>query len=192
VLVRRAKLHADEAAAIAAVSERLSGKLNLGNARSLSGRCIGCALVQPCIAEDVADTLVASLDHEISRAYGRFKLLLQRDKVMFIAARCLGLTAPQLLALEPSRFEGLNWRDFSFWERIDTADRAADMLSWYFHRLRPELRRGLGKQALFTALNGASLKLNAVGGRFNRAVQNAQLVRSIPSWSHWTRHELQR
>lgn len=187
LMARRGKIHGDEAAAIATASERLTGRSDISTARLLSGRSIERALAQPFVSDDTADMLVSSLDQEVSRSTGIRRALLLRDKVMFITARCMHLSTPQLLALDRGKFDGLNGTGFSFWDRIDTPERAAGMLSWYLHRLRPQLVQGSGGQALFTAQNGIPLKSNAVGSRFERAVKEAGLRRSIPSWNHWIR-----
>lgn len=187
LLSRRAAVHRDEAEAIVAASERITGRSDISTARLLSGRSIEYALVRPCVSENVADMLVASLDQEVSRSTGIRRLLLLRDKVMFITARCMHLSIPQLLALDPGVFVDVNCAQFSFWNRIDTSARAAFMLSWYLDRLWPRLTQGVGGRALFTSQGGEVLKPNAVSSRFTRAVQEAGLSRSIPSWNHWIR-----
>lgn len=187
LLARRAPVHRDEAEAIATASERITGRSGISAARQLSGRSIEHVLARPFVSGDTADMLIASLDQEVSRSTGIRRALLMRDKVMFIAGRCLHLSTPQLLALDPGAFAAVNCDRFSFWDRIDTTGRAAAMLSWYLVRLRPQLVQGGPGQALFTVQGGVVLKPNAVGSRFTRAVQAAGLSRSIPSWSHWVR-----
>lgn len=187
LLARRAPVHRDEAEAIATASEHITGRSGISAARLLSGRSIEHALARPFVSNDIADMLIASIDQEVSRSTGICRALLLRDKVMFIAARCMHLSAPQLLALDPGAFAAVNCARFSFWERIDTAGRATVMLSWYLDRLRPRLVQGGRGQALFTALGGIALKPNAVGSRFTKAVRAAGLSRAIPSWNHWIR-----
>jgi hypothetical protein len=187
LLFQRARLSVGEAEAIVAASERVTGRSNATAARILSGRDINGVVPRPAVDEAVADVLIASIDHEIGEASHWQRLLLQRDKVMFIAARCLKLTVPQLLALETERFRSSDGAEFSFWERIDTSQRAAAMLGWYLHRLRPRLLQESGNHAFFTALGGSALKPSAVGSRFTRTVQRAGLVRAIPGWKDWVR-----
>lgn len=187
LLARRAPVHRDEAEAIATASERITGRTGISAARLLSGRSIEHALARPCVSDDMADMLIASLDQEVSRSSGIRRALLLRDKVMFITGRCMHLSTPQLLALDPGAFAAVNCARFSFWDRIDTMRGAAVMLSWYLDRLRPQLVQGAGGSAFFTALGGRALKPNAVGSRFTRAVQVAGLSRGIPSWNHWLR-----
>jgi TniQ len=187
LLVRRAPVHRDEAEAIATASERITGRSDISAARLLSGRSIEHALSRPFVSDDTADMLVASLDQEVSRSTGTRRALLLRDKVMFITARCMHLSAPQLLALDPGALVGLRCARFSFWDRIDTSARATAMLSWYLDRIRPQFVQGGDCHALFPAQGGVALKPNAVGSRFARAVQVAGLSRCIPTWSHWVR-----
>ena len=189
LLARRAPVHRDEAEAIATASEHITGRSGISAARLLSGRSIEHALVRPCVSDDTADMLIASIDQEVSQTTGICRALLLRDKVMFIAARCMHLSTPQLLALNPEVFATVNCAQFSFWNRIDTTRRAAVMLRWYLDRVRPQLVQGAGGQALFTALGGVALKPNAVGSRFTRAVRAAGLSRRIPSWNQWIRAE---
>ncbi len=187
LLARRAPVHRDEALAIATAAENITGRSDISTARLLSGRSIERVLKRHCVSDDTADMLIASLDQEVSRSTGSCRLLLLRDKVMFITARCMHLSMPQLLALDIGAFAAVNCAGFSFWDRIDTSGRAAVMLSWYLDRIRPQLVQGDPGQALFTALGGRALKPNAVGYRFTRAVWVAGLSRCIPSWNHWLR-----
>lgn len=187
LLARRAPVHRDEAEAIATASERITGRSGISAARLLSGRSIEHALARPCVSDDTADMLIASIDQDVSRSTGRGRLLLLRDKVMFITARCMSLSTPQLLALDLGAFVGLNYARFSFWNRIDTSARAAVMLSWYLDRIRPQLVQSADGRAIFTALGGVALKPNAVGSRFSSAVQKAGMEREIPNWSYWIR-----
>lgn len=185
LLARRAPIHRDEAEAIANASEHITGRSGISAARLLSGRSIEHALERLCVSDDIADMLIASIDQEVSRSKGIRRALLLRDKVMFIAARCMHLSIPQLLALNPEVFVTVNCVQFSFWNRIDTKQRAAIMLSWYLDRLRPQFVQGAVGGGLFTAWGGIALKPNAVGSRFGRAVRAAGLSRSIQSWSRW-------
>ncbi len=187
LLARRAPVHRDEAEAIATASERITGRSGISTARLLSGRSIEHALARACVSDDTADMLIASIDQEVSRSKGIRQALLLRDKVMFITARYMHLSTPQLLALDPGAFAEVSSVRFSFWDRIDTTGRVAVMLSWYLDRLRPQLVQDGRGRALFTALGGRALKPNAVGSRFTRAVQVAGLSRGIPSWNHWLR-----
>lgn len=187
LLASRAPLRRDEAEAIATSSERITGRSNISSARLLSGRSIERVLARPFVSDDTADMLVASIDQEVSRSTGIGRTLLLRDKVMFITARCMHLTMPQLLALDSGKFDGLYRTSFSFWDRIDTPERAADMLSWYIRHLRPLLAQAAYGQALFTAWGGIALKPNAISSRFMRAVRESRLSRRIADWSHWTR-----
>lgn len=185
VMTRRAPLYRDEAECIATASERVTGRSDISTARLLSGRSIDRALLRPFVSDDTADMLIASIDQEVTRTTGVRRAILLRDKVMFIAARCMHLSTPQLLALDPRSFATQKYTGFSFWERIGAGERAAMMLRWYLDRLRPQLVQGKNSPAFFIALGGGDLKPNAVGSRFTRAVQVAALHRSISSWNHW-------
>ncbi|MCS4509966.1 TniQ family protein [Xylophilus ampelinus] len=188
VLNRRALLSQVEAESIAAAARRLDAFAPLGGlTRRLSGRDIAHLLpALPPVTNDSADMLIASLDQEISVASTRRRLLLLRDKVMFIAARCLCLSVPQILALSVDDLNSIGGEEFSFWERIDTRDRAWAMLRWYSRNVRP-LLASVSTKALFTTVEGGPLKRNAVGMRFVRAVSAAGLARAIPDWTRWVR-----
>jgi hypothetical protein len=174
-----------EAKAIAAASAREFGAYTPTAARKLSGRDVAHMLRLPPVGDDVAELLIASIDHEIGEAAEERKTLLLRDKVMFTAARCLHLSVPRLLQLETGQFPERGGQDFSFWDPIDTADRAALMLDWYQRRVRPHLLREDDVRNLFVTNDGQPLHSSAVGMRFERAVRKAGLKRAIPSWTHW-------
>jgi hypothetical protein len=61
----------------------------------------------------------------------------------------------------------------------DTPKRATGMLNWYLQRVRPLMVGDARSQIFFTTL-GEQLRESRVGARFKRAVQNADLARSIP------------
>jgi hypothetical protein len=87
---------------------------------AMSGRSIEHALAGPCVPDDTAYLLIASLDKQVSRSSWIPKGALLRDKVMFITAPCVHLYRHQLLALEPGALAVVNYARFSFWDRIDT------------------------------------------------------------------------
>lgn len=186
VLNRRALLSKEEADAIASAARHLDASAPLGGlTRRLSGRDIVHLLpALPAVTDDVADMLIASLDQEISIASKSYRRLLLRDKVMFIAARCLRLSIPQLLALNVDDLAPCDDEEFSFWERIETPRCAWTMLRWYACNVRPHLALGSAK-ALFTCVEGKPVKRNAISMRFVRAVSAAQLGRSIQHWNLW-------
>lgn len=185
LMARRAKLCGDEAKAIVNVSERITGRADLATARLLSGRCVGRALARPYVSDDTSDMFVASLDQEVSRSSGSYRLLLLRDKVMFIAARCMHLSTPQMLSFNCEQFAEVDVGGFSFWDRIDTAEGGTRMLTWYVQKLRPQLLLKSQEKSLFIAYGGKALKPNAVGARFTAAVHRAGLSRSVSDWKHW-------
>jgi hypothetical protein len=187
LMVCRARLNRDEAEAIAAVAERVTGKSNISVARQFSGRDVANVLARPCISEDVVDVLIASIDHSVSRSNGIRRALLLRDKVMFIAARRMHLSIPRLLALDERAYVASGDFSFSFWGRINTPEQVADMLRWYSNKIRPQLVRDVGVKSLFVACGGGALKLSAVGFRFTKVVREAGLSRDIPTWNHWIR-----
>lgn len=135
------------------------------------------------IDDDIADTLLASIDQEITGLNEKQRAILLRDKVMFIAARCLRLNATQLLAYQIKELPKNHWR-FSFWERVETADQVEAMLCWYQIDIRPIF--ALTKStSLFTTSSGKDLHHSAIGARFSRAVRGANLDRQIPNWRCW-------
>ncbi len=115
--------------------------------------------------------------------------LLLRDKVMFIAARCLKLSPTQLTQLKISDVVVNRVKEISFWARIETVEQVHEMLGWYRHKVRPHLAIK-NENALFVTHRGKAISPNGVGARFVRAVTDAGLRRSIPSWGQWIADQL--
>lgn len=187
LLTRKAPVCRDEAEAIAAAAENVFGHSTTAAMRQISSRSVGKVMPRLHLSEDTADLLLASIDQDVSRCSGMQRVLLLRDKVMFIAARCMRLSIPQLLALDQKQFVGVNCSTFSFWDRIEAPEHAAQMMSWYLRHLRPQLVKAVDTGALFVGLNGAALGQSAVGERFTKAVLQAGLERSISNWRLWIR-----
>lgn len=187
ILLKRAPLLFDEAESIAAAALNITGKDDIRSARRLSGRCVDQVMCRPSVGHDTADLLIASLDQKIGRAEGIRQFLLQRDKVMFIAARCMHLSIPKLLKVQFSITNEIDAVDFSFWDRIGSYDRAVCMLGWYASLVKSQIPKQAVGSALFISQYGAAIKPNAVSARFNEAVRESDLHRSITSWNHWVR-----
>jgi hypothetical protein len=96
---RRAVISHTEAAAIVAAALRRDPAAPLVElARQLSGRDIGRLIPPlPPVSDDSSDLLMIFMDQAISIASPSSRLLLLRDKVMFIAGRVLRLKMPRLL-----------------------------------------------------------------------------------------------
>lgn len=185
LLNKTAKLSLAEARAIACVTEKSTGKTTSSSARAFSGRDVGRFLQQPAISIDVAEMFVASIDQDISEANNQHRTILLRDKVLFIAGRCMHLTMPQLLALKISQFERDAPSNFLFWTLpISTSD-ASSMLAWYIKEVRPKLAQNPTTDALFLSSKGCILGESSIGMRFSQATQNADLAKVISSWRAW-------
>jgi hypothetical protein len=153
--------------------------------RDLWGKDIGHLLPRKAsVGDDTADMLIASLDKEISVTTKQRRNILLRDKVMFIAARCLKLKITQLARLKFEDVDGTGDDAFSFWNRIETTEQAYAMLRWYQLRVRPRLATK-GGAALFVSNFGVPIAPNGIGMRFERAILAADLRRSIPGWYEW-------
>ena len=187
LLNKTAKLSFVEARAIAYVAEKSTGKTTSSSARAFSGRDVGRFLRQPALSDVIAEMFIASIDHDISGAKNKHRLVLLRDKVLFIAGRCMHLTLPQLLALKVSQFENKRLRNFSFWTLPKSASDASTMLTWYIKEVRPKLAQDPMTDAMFISSKGRSLGESAIGMRFARAAQSADLVKVISGWSTWTK-----
>ena len=137
--------------------------------------------------DDVADMLIASIDHEISRASKVDRGILLRDKVMFSVARCLKLKITQLASLSIEDLALADEEKFSFWTRLESKDAAYAMMKWYANHVRPSLALE-AEDALFISNKGARIGANGIGMRFHRALQAANLSRSIKSWNQWIGH----
>ena len=183
----RAPLSKEEAEAIAATAERIRGSGVRSSSRKLSGRDVAHLLpAQPIVSDDTADMLIASIDQEITISTIGQRYILLRDKVIFLTARCMHLHISNVLALSTDDFQQVSNASFSFWNRVDTSDKAIAMLRWYMQRIRPKLA-SINTTALFTTCDGKPLRPTALGMRFKRAVTAAQLERGIPGWTQWAR-----
>lgn len=140
----------------------------------------------PSVDDVTADMLIAALNQEISRANIQKRNLLLRDKVMFIAARCLKLTPTKLTQLKVTNtnVSTNGGEEFSFGTPVKTAEQAYAMLRWYRLKVRPRLALK-NQSTLFVTHHGGPISPNGVGARFVRAVTAAGLRRSIPSWGQW-------
>ena len=181
-----AQFSAAEANAIRAATESVSGITSASGARRLSGRDVGRFVPTPCVEDEVADGLIASIDREIGEAAGVRRWILLRDKVMFIAGRTLHLGTRDLLTLTVADY-GAEQEDeeFSFWERIDTGARTAGMLGWYARHVRPRLCQHDHEPHLFTTEAGRCISQSSVGMRFQRALRVSFHTRSISNWTRW-------
>lgn len=181
----RAPLSKEEAEAIAMATERVNASAVHVSSRKLSGRDVMHLVpTLPMVSDDTADMLIASLDQEITTAPIGQRYVLLRDKVMFIAARCMRLHMPQLLTFSVEDVCAPDEASFYFWNRVDTNDSAIAMLRWYLQRVRPQLVSG-NTTALFTTHDGKPLRPTALGMRFARAIVAAQLENAIPDWTRW-------
>lgn len=129
--------------------------------------------------------LIASIDQEISEARNQHRLILLRDKVLFIVGRCMHLTMPQLLALNISDFEDKQISNFSFWELPNNESEASAMVNWYIKEVRPKLAQGKIIDAMFISTMGRNLGESAAGMRFTRAIQKASLASAVSNWTLW-------
>lgn len=187
LLNKTAMLSLAEAQAIAQVAEHSTGLTTASTARTFSGRDVGRFLRQPAISDEIAEMFIASIDHDISDAKYKHRLVLLRDKVLFIAGRCMHLTFPKLLALKVSQFENKRLRNFSFWTLPNSASDASTMLAWYIKEVRPKLAQDPMTDAMFISSSGRNLGVSAVGMRFTRAMHSADFVKVISSWRRWTK-----
>lgn len=186
----RAPLSKKEAEAIAATARRVDATASIGRlCRRLSGRDVAHLLSRPPAVSDAAvDMLIASMDQEIAAAPQSRRYVLLRDKVMFIAARCLRLRAPELLALSVDEMEARSAGPFYFGHHIETPGDAHAMLWWYVQNVRPQFAPA-DAEALFIAQDGGRLRRTALSMRFVRAVKAARLEGAIPNWTRWARVE---
>jgi hypothetical protein len=180
----RAVISKTEAKAIVESVERRSTAGLSALTRRFSGRDLSRYL-ERCVGvdDDLADLLLASIDQEITSAAPKRRVLLLRDKVMFIAGRCLHLTILQLLTLKIDDFSERVER-FSFFHGVRTAEDVTLMLCWYRRSLWSGSNHPATK-ALFLSYVGRPLRDSEVGARFKRAVHAAALHRSISGWAQW-------
>lgn len=184
---RNAVVSISELMAIANVVERTGCKSISVGIRRISGRDPLKLFLTKRVDDDTADILLASIDHRISIATDRERLLLLRDKVMFITARCKHLSMKELLELKTINSSKCKTCTFSFWDRVETSSQVEAMISWYSQFFRAQLKIPM-PEALFFSECGKPLHKSSVGARFRLAIQVAGLNRSISGWSSWIAH----
>lgn len=187
VFLGRALMSSVEASSISeAIQNKICGESVLKNTRLIAGRDISKFIpVLPTVSDDVADLLIASLDHEIGRASGMKQNLLLRDKVMLITGRCLKLRITELAAMTIFDISDKIDEEFSFWPRVDTVTSAHAMIRWYIKFIRSHMCHSK-LTALFISLNGKPISPNGIGMRFVEAIEIGDLRRAIPSWIQWS------
>lgn len=174
--------HAEVAAIMAATQH--AGLKGRGAARRLSGRDVGRRLPRSGCDEADAKALLKSLSASIRAATGARRWLLRRDRVMFVVARDLSLSMPDLAALKLGRNGGIQLPPTTgaTAPRRDAARRA---LSRFACDVRPQACMPASSRSLFTAFDGHRLQASAIGERFRKAVRDACLVGRIVNWNHW-------
>jgi hypothetical protein len=180
LLSTRARISMEEARAIVEVAAKVSGRNMPAAARALSGRDVSRRIRAPSVDDIVARKVIAALDREIAHAPSDRRWLLLRDKVIFIAGRCLHLSVPKLLSLQTANF--LAPAQVS---SPSDAEVAATMLHMYAKHVRPHLASEIRVGALFISPAGTSLRASAIGMRFGRAVRAAHLDGRGLTWSRW-------
>ncbi len=175
-----------EAMAMTAVFEQQGSTGSLAQlVRKTWGRDIAHLMTRTAsLDDDVADMLIASIDHEIARSSKEDRGILLRDKVMFSVARCLKLKITHLASLSIKDVASADEAEFSFWTRLESKDAAYAMMKWYANQVRPSLALET-EDALFISNKGVRIASNGIGMRFHRALHVANLLRAIPSWQHW-------
>ncbi|MFZ6731212.1 TniQ family protein [Undibacterium sp. Ji42W] len=173
-----------ELIAIADVVDRSGCKSPLAEARRISGRDTSKFFRVVRVDDDTADILLASIDHSISTASKNSRLILLRDKVMFISARCLNLSVTELLEYNVPDSLEMAAITFSFWDRVETKSQVEAMLCWYCNHVRVKAANKESR-SLFLTNNGKKLHKSSVGQRFQNAVRFAGLERAISGWKSW-------
>lgn len=182
----KADISKTEAMAMTSVIEQQGSTGSLARlVKKTWGRDIGHLMTRTAsLDDDVADMLIASIDHEIARASKEDRALLLRDKVMFSVARFLNLKITQLAFLTIKDIASADEANFSFWTRLGSIDAAYAMMKWYANQVRPSLALDT-ENALFTSKNGVRITANGIGMRFHRALHVANLHRAIIGWNQW-------
>lgn len=148
--------------------------------RKISGRDPLKLFQTKRVDDDTADILLASIDQRITTAIDNERLLLLRDKVMFITH----LSMKELLELKAIDSSKIRNFTFSFWDRVETPFQVETMISWYSQFIQAQLKIQM-PEALFFSKYGKPLHKGNVGARFGLAIQFAGLDRSISGWSSW-------
>jgi hypothetical protein len=173
-----------EIAAISAAVKRMTGSVSNAAARKISGRDLGQALRLSPIPQDAVDRFTSALDMQIAHATGYKRLLLLRDQAIFILGRHLHLSLPKLLALEMLEVEQLLLVAREGADIFGCSSVAA-IVDKYVQGVRPRLAKEINTDALFITRKGSAIKPNAVGARFQQALNAVCLTSTVKNWTHW-------
>lgn len=183
---------AAHAESIANAVETHFGRFNGILARQFSGRDVLAKVpfrrICPVSPEQYHD-LLTSLDHEIAGTTDRdLRLDLLRDKIMFAAGHIFGLSTTRLSMLTLHDCHALvpAIEEPDFLSAPTTPAQARAWIEWYWTKLRPASNPAATEQRIFvSAKTGRALKKSAISVRFSRAVSQAGLNRSIPTYTTW-------
>lgn len=182
----------EEADAIADAVELRYGRYLGTKARELSGRDIDAHVadrrLHP-VSDDVYEDLLTSIDHQIAGTLDKLeRACLIRDKVMFAAGRQLKLSEGALADLTIERVRELtpDIEALSFADVARTPAQARAWVEWYWDKMRSHLRPESVVDRIFTsARTRRGFRHSAVGLRFQRAVSDAMMSRSIHGYECW-------
>lgn len=187
-------ISAEELGALQSVVERQEGRFTPGAAHRIFGKNLAwkVRVEHPCVEDEDAEWLLASIDQTISISPDRDRKFLFRDKMMFMAARVTSANQMQLV----SETLDSNWL-------LPTSEctgakgcasvpaTIAEMqpaLRWYVDVVRPQFDGAASLPWLFLGRSQKHrLSRSMVGNRFGLAVQRAHLELRIPDFSAWIR-----
>jgi hypothetical protein len=142
------------------------------------------------VSDKVYEELLVSIDHQVAGTLGKMeRACLIRDKVMFAAGRQLGLSEGALanLTLDQVRTLVPDEVDLDFSDVARTPAQVRAWVEWYWNKVRPQLQPEPDVDFVFTsAITHRGFRHSAVGREFQRIVNTAMMMRSIPSYGCWT------
>ena len=139
------------------------------------------------VASDVYKDLIVSIDHEIAATQNKkLRLMLLRDKFMFVIGYTLRLSANKLSTYTIDDIRKLVPQTIkvSFYEVPVTAMQGRAWCEWYLENIRPQLLPAVREKRLFvSSRTHSAMSRSLIGYRFKRAVDAALLSREIENYS---------
>lgn len=182
-----AAMTAEERSYICTATEAVTGRFSAPRARALFGRDMSAHLRTLPVSEEDAETFVASIDHTISVARGRQRRDLLRDKVLFVTARVLGMSAVQISKLEVSFADDLlaNRPAQAPSDVPKTPPELGAWMRWYVDEIRPQFRAADTPWLFLCDGEHGHASDSLVSARFQAALDRSGISRRIGNFSRW-------
>lgn len=182
LLVKRAPILPDEAAAGVEQLERRYVPITLNNLRKVMGRSIDSRhlpdRLRTGVNNDDYEVLLAHIDHRVSIESGQNRLHLLADKVWIALVRVLGWTLKEISVVSASELRALaaSGPEEDAWHAPHSEAELRTWLRWYMGRVRPLLTvEAPSPNAFVSRRPGQALTANGLSARFRRHLDDSFL-----------------